>query len=232
MSKSISNEEAVLFPDVPHRKMGRAYPPHENPVHAFRAPSCKQLKKSTTMTYTGFHVHFEKIAMQQVRSLSFRHHSSIPDGDYAFMPMYCDDKTCDCRRALIAVLQVSPKYGQRQVATISYGWEKLDFYKKWSHSLPPDMLKMFKGPALDYLNKQSPHAEDLLQAFINTALDNVYIERLKKQYAMFKYKQGMHLLPELLKLAGVNEPCPCGSGKVFNLCCGKRKFSVRFRRRR
>ncbi len=184
------------------------------------------------MTYSGFYAHFEKIAMKQVRSLSFRNHQDIPDGDYAFMPMYCDDKTCDCRRAIIAVLQVSPEFRVGQVATISYGWEAMSFYRKWSHGMPEDMLKIFKGPALDYMNIQSPHAEALLESFITTALDAVYIERLKKQYAMFKHKQGMKMTPELLKLVGIYEPCPCGSGKVFNLCCGKKKFSERFGRRR
>lgn len=184
------------------------------------------------MTYSGFHVRFEKIAMQQVRSLSFRNHQRIPDGDYAFMPMYCDDKTCDCRRTLIAVLQVSPEFKLGQMATISYGWEAMPFYRKWSHGLTEDMLKLFKGPALDYMSLHSPQAEALLESFVNTALDDFYIERLRKQYAMFKYKQGMKMPPELQNLVGIYEPCPCGSGKVFNLCCGKKKFSERFGCRR
>lgn len=157
-------------------------------------------------------------------------HSDIPDGQYAFMPMYCDDKTCDCRRTIIQAYQVSPKECQFHAATISFGWESLDFYRKWSHYLPDEMVLEFKGPALDRMAQQSPYAEALLRHFIINFLDDGYIERLKSQYAMFKYKKGMKLPPEVSKYLKIYEPCPCGSGKNFNLCCGKTGlFKRRFR---
>ncbi len=183
------------------------------------------------MTYSGFHVQFEKIARNQTRSLSHRNTRGIPDGDYAFMPMYCDDKKCDCRRTLIAVLQVSPEFRPHQAATISYGWENMPFYRNWGHGMDEDMLNLFKGPAVDYMNQQSPHAGALLESFKQVALNAEYIERLKRQYAMVKYKQGMKLPPDLLKLLDLYGPCPCGSGNNFNVCCGKSgSFFRRFNR--
>lgn len=181
------------------------------------------------MHFKAFHAEFEKIARRQTRSLSIRGEPGIPDGDYAFLPMYCKDKTCDCRRTLINVLQVSPEYGPFHAATISYGWEPLSFYRDWAGALSEEEIKAFKGPALDVFNTQSPSAPYLLESFKNIVLDEVYAERIKRQYAMFKYKAGMKLPPELLKQGDFSGGCPCESGRPFMLCCGR---SRRPRRRR
>jgi SEC-C motif-containing protein len=185
------------------------------------------------MTYSGFHEYFEAISRQQTRSISSRNSFDLPDGDYVFLPMFCDDKKCDCRRTLINVLQVSPEFKRFHAATLSYGWEPKSFYKIWSPSMDENMLNEFKGPAIDYFNQQSKYSEAMLKIFVEVALDENYIERLKKQYAMFKYRQGMNMPPELLKYTGLYEPCPCGSGNTFKFCCGKSGksgFSRRFKR--
>lgn len=183
------------------------------------------------MTCSGFHVHFEKIARWQTRSLRFRHTPGLPDGDFAFMPMYCDDKKCDCRRTLLGVLQVSDEFVHYQAATISFGWENMGFYRKWGFGLDEDMLKMFKGPALDYMNQQSPHAEVILRAFQKIALTEEYIERLKRQYAIVKYRQGMKMPPDMLKILDLYGACPCGSGNAFVACCGRKgSFHKRYNR--
>lgn len=173
------------------------------------------------MIFTSFYAIFEKIAMKEVRLLTLVGHADIPDGQYAFMPLYCDDKKCDCRRAIIHVNQVSPEHRPFQSATISFGWESFDFYRRWSHHMPDDMVSEFKGPALDKMGPQSPYSEAMLKYFIKNTLDEAYIERLKRQYAMFKYKKGMKLPPDVAKYLSLYGPCPCGSGNNFKLCCGK-----------
>ena len=184
------------------------------------------------MTFSGFQVHFEKIAKVQTRTMFVRNTPDIPDGDYAILPMFCDGKKCDCRRALVNVLQMDPEHGPYHAATISYGWEPIYFYNDWKKFLSEKEFQTFVGPAIDHFNEQSKYSAPILELFVNTALDEEYIERLKKQYAMFKYKIGMKLPPELTKLIGIYEPCPCGSGKIFKACCGKRnRFGRRFRGR-
>ncbi|MCB0595702.1 MAG: SEC-C domain-containing protein [Lewinellaceae bacterium] len=182
------------------------------------------------MYFKAFHAEFEKIARLQTRSLTIVGEQKIPKGDYAFLPMYCKDKKCDCRRTLINVLQVTPEYGPFHAATISYGWEPLDFYRDWAKALSEEEIKIMKGPALDHFNTQSPSASHLLESFVNLVLDDDYSERLKRQYAMFKYKIGMKLPPDLEKQADLSGECPCGSGRPFKLCCGRGKFSRRYRR--
>lgn len=186
--------------------------------------------KKTSMYFKAFHEELEKIARKETRSLSIFKDPDIPNGDYAFLPMFCNDKKCDCRRALITVLQVTPEYGPFHGATISYGWEPLSFYRKWSNALTDEEVKAMKGPVLAQFNKQSEHAEPLLESFIRTVLDDEYSQRLQRQYAQFKYKIGMKLSPELSRQGDITGECPCGSGRPFRMCCGRGKFSRRYRR--
>lgn len=181
------------------------------------------------MHYSDFALKFEKIARLQTRSLSIRNNEDIPDGDYAFLPLFCNDKKCDCRRTMLNVLQVSPEFGVFHAATLSYGWEPLSFYREWSVGMSDSVLAEFKGPSLGRMNTQSPYAGALLGIFEEVVLDENYSKRLQRQYAMYKYKQGMKLAPEILSLLRLYEPCPCESGATFKNCCGKTSsFTRRF----
>ena len=78
-----------------------------------------------------------------------------------------------------------PETGWRQIwATISYGWESLDFYTKWggAHSDPLEM----KGPYLDPLNPQTEYSSALLNLFRFLIQSPDYVERLKRHYQMFR----------------------------------------------
>lgn len=72
------------------------------------------------------------------------------------------------------------------VATIGFGWEELDFYMKWAHG-DKDIGKHMKGPVLELTGvhtKYSERALILFKEFIKQ--DEVFLERLKKHYKMFK----------------------------------------------
>lgn len=173
------------------------------------------------MDYTNFHEILPKIAEKQTRMVTIVNDKNVPDGEYVFMDAHCTDKTCDCRRMFIHVLQFHPEYEPHHVATISYGWEPMSFYRNWSRGLTIEMLKNFKGPCLDAYQRQSPHAPFFLEFFKNMiATDSAYLNRLKKHYALFKWRIGMKLPkdipfdPDML--------CPCGSEKKFKFCCGKK----------
>ena len=56
---------------------------------------------------------------------------SLPSGEYGFFEWFCEDKDCDCRRALLQV--ISPQRKGRILATINYGWESAEFYTRWMH---------------------------------------------------------------------------------------------------
>lgn len=173
------------------------------------------------MEFKSFHEILPQIAEKETRFVTIRNNANVPDGDYAFMDTHCADKTCDCRRVFIQIQQVNPAYKQRHIAMISYGWESFAFYRKWSGGLTNEMLVEFKGPCLDSFQKQSPDAPYFLEFFKNVMLtDASYVNRLKKHYALFKWKTGMKLPKDI-----PFDPtmlCPCGSGAKYKFCCGKK----------
>lgn len=172
------------------------------------------------MYYELFHNVFPKIAERETRNLTVLNNPPIPRGEYLFATLYCNDKTCDCRRTIINVLQVEPVTIPKPIAVISYGWESMDFYRNWGSYLSDEMLKEFKGPCLDMMQPQSVHAEYFLDFFINEIQrDKNYANRIQRHYAYFKTKQKMKLPKKLTDLIEYNEPCPCGSGKNLKDCC-------------
>ena len=173
------------------------------------------------MEFISFYEILPNIAEKQTRHVTMINDKDVPAGEYAFMDIHCADKTCDCRRIFINVLQIHPDYEPRNVAFISYGWEPMSFYRNWSRGLTNEMLVNFKGPCLDAYQSQSPDAPYFLAIFKNMiATDPAYINRLKKHYAMFKWRIGMKLPKDIPFDPDMH--CPCGSEKKFKFCCGKK----------
>ncbi len=173
------------------------------------------------MKFTYFHELLPKIAEKEIRVASIRGNKSVPDGDYVFADIHCADKTCDCRRIFIFVSQVNPDYGVKHIAAISYGWEPMSFYRNWSRGLSTEMLKEFKGPALDSYQEQTPFAPFFLEFFITIIEKDVaYLNRLKKHYKLFKSRIGMKFPKDLPFDSDIQ--CPCESAKKFKFCCGKK----------
>ena len=184
------------------------------------------------MHFATFQEYFPKIAEIETRSVTILEEDSPLQGMFGFIPSFCLDKKCDCRRAIVSVYKASIDSPVRPLATISYGWENMSFYRNWSHGFDNEMLKQFKGPALDIAQPQSPFAEYFLSVFIdNLQKDESYRERFPRHYAYFKRKTGMILPPELKRYIKLFEDCPCGSGRMFKLCCGKARRGIKRRRR-
>jgi len=78
-----------------------------------------------------------------------------------------------------------PETGWSKVwATISYGWESLDFYRKWGVG-GSDPIQT-KGPYLDPLNPQSKYSSALLNLFRFLVQSPEYVARLQRHYQMFR----------------------------------------------
>jgi hypothetical protein len=129
-----------------------------------------------------FYTRFRELALNEMRSATVRGRSDLPDGEYGFLELYCDDPDCDCRRVIINV--VTPT-GPETLATINYGWENIEFYTQWMHG-DKILARGMQGATLDILNPQSRHADALLNLFEWVLEDQAYVERLKKHYALFK----------------------------------------------
>src|SRR5882724_5355072 len=110
------------------------------------------------MAHTVFYHYFPEIADKETRVIiiSDKSDTGLPKGEYAFIDLYCTDLDCDCRNVFIDVFNLQSR---ESVATISYGWEPLEYYKDWMGGEEDEyILKNFKGPDLVPLAKQSQFA--------------------------------------------------------------------------
>ena len=176
------------------------------------------------------------LAAKEMRTATlFEPREGIPTGSYGLVESYCPDPDCDCRRVMINV--VEQQHPTRYLAAIGYGF---------------DRDAEDAGPYLDPLNEQCPYADALLRLVEEVALsDPGYLARLERHYALVKraatdpghpaYQKlrqtadddgWMSQIDELIERiaagpaprpVGRNDPCPCGSGKKYKRCCGRKR---------
>jgi hypothetical protein len=135
------------------------------------------------MPMIPFTERFPEVGARETRSVTVPQRQDLPEGEYGFAELYCDEPACDCRRVMIDVLR--PETGWSKVwPTISYGWESLDFYRQWGGT-GSDPVQI-KGPYLDPLNPQTKYSSALLNLFRFLVQSPEYVARLQRHYQMFR----------------------------------------------
>lgn len=177
-----------------------------------------------------------EIASHETRVLTLLEpQRGVPAGKYFILESYCADPACDCRRVMLSV--VEERHPTVSLASINYAFDADD----------PD-----PGPFLDPLNPQCAYAQGLMELITELSLsDSAYLARLERHYALTKQaaadpthpayatlrKSFTDDIDEYLKSpagadaralisrlkVGRNDPCPCGSGKKYKACCGRKK---------
>ena len=69
-------------------------------------------------------------------------------------------------------------------ASINYGWESVEFYKRWGGSWVTTPNS--KGPFLDPLNPQTPYSPALLNLFRLLLQSPEYAQRIQTHYHIFR----------------------------------------------
>jgi hypothetical protein len=134
------------------------------------------------MAMLTFNTLFPELGITEMRVLTIKGMGIVPDDEYGLLEFYCDELDCDCRRVIVNVVS---RHTQQFLASISYGWESIEFYEKWTGNRKDALEAM--GPYLDPLNQQSVYAPVFLSLFIQYVLPDLdYIERLKRHYQLFK----------------------------------------------
>jgi len=136
------------------------------------------------MPMSPFMERFPELGARETQSLTVTGRSDLPDGDYGFIELYCNEPDCDCRRVTIFVLR--PHTGWKVWATLSYGWESLDFYQKWASAPDPLDPLEWQGPYLDPLAEQTQDAPVFLDLFKVILQSPGYGQRLKNHYRLFR----------------------------------------------
>jgi hypothetical protein len=85
------------------------------------------------MPMIPFMERFPDLAARETRSVTVSGRIDIPDGEYGFLESFCDEPGCDCRRVMIVVLRSDTELNKIW-ASINYGWESVEFYKRWGGS--------------------------------------------------------------------------------------------------
>lgn len=182
------------------------------------------------MYYEPIDTILQKICRTQIRTLTFLEaQPNVPVGEYIFLPYYCTDPKCDCRRAMVRVLTSG---STKPLAVISYGWESKTFYRKWGPFFSEEDLLKYKGPALEPFQPQGPHAEIWLAYFQQMLKDPEYARRYIDLYTKFKWETGMKIPKDLQPYLGLTAPCLCESGELYKSCCGAKQARRRRRKLR
>ena len=138
------------------------------------------------MSYVLFHNYFPELADRETRSLTVPRRSALglPAGEYGFLESYCDEPGCDCRRVMFTVI-ARDRMGIQ--AVIAWGWEDVEFYRRWFKYGNEADARELKGPALNWGSPATDLAPALLEVVRNILLkDPEYVERIKRHYQMFR----------------------------------------------
>jgi len=135
------------------------------------------------MPMIPFMERFPDLAARETRCVTVFGRSDIPDGEYGFLELFCDEPGCDCRRVMIAVLRSDTELNKIW-ASINYGWESIEFYKQWGGSWFTEADA--KGSFLDPLNPQTPYSPALLNLFRSLLRSPDYAKRIQSHYEIFR----------------------------------------------
>ena len=135
------------------------------------------------MDFVPFFSRYKDVAEKETRTIKITVSGlGVPRGEYILLENYCTDKSCDCRKVMLNVVEVNPP--RRILATIGYGWETVAFYTKWMHG-DEKIARSITGAYLELWGMQSQYAQNFLEIFKATLTDE-YVDTIKKHYQMFK----------------------------------------------
>ncbi len=179
-----------------------------------------------------FNLRFEDTAKKETRCIFLPEGSKykLPAGDYFFVESYCNDPDCDCRRVFLNVV-----HNNDIVATIGFGWESLEYYRRW---MDKEHAKDLKGPVLQTEGTNTKYSKEALKLFSEILLeDDIYMKRIKQHYEMFKqhlknnrndnksiscaeseYSKNEIKISALLEEARFHRNASCNDKKAIKIC--------------
>jgi hypothetical protein len=190
------------------------------------------------MSLIPFYMVDAQLAGEETRVLTFRApYRGIPAGRYDLVEYFCPNPACDCRRGMLNV--VEERDVERFLASISYAFDPddpdagpfLDPLNPQSHYAPAFLAVVEEIVFTDanYLARLERHYSMMKAA----ASDPTHPAYARLQHAITTAPDRF-LSPRdgaepdrvsddvVRRNVGRNEPCPCGSGRKYKHCCGRR----------
>ena len=179
------------------------------------------------------------LAAAETRTVTlFEPRDGIPPGSYGLIESYCPDPDCDCRRVMINV--VEKEHPRRYLAAIGYAFDR-DIKDAGPYLDPLNEQCSYAGALLRLVEqvvlrdaryvarlerhydlvKRAAHdpthpAYDTLRQATDS--DGGWASVRQMDALLGKTDPGPEPRP-----VGRNDPCPCGSGKKYKHCCGRRR---------
>ncbi len=183
------------------------------------------------------------LAVRETRTATlFKPRDGIPAGSYGLIEFYCPDPKCDCRRVMIRV--VEEKSLGHFLASIGYGFDRddaeagpyLDPLNEQCHYAAA-LLRLVVDVGLrdsEYVSRLERHyalvkraaadpehpAYETLHKATDWEDGGPLVRALKGSTGGLEHRVG-----PAPRRSGRNDPCPCGSGKKWRYCCGRRDRS-------
>ncbi len=118
----------------------------------------------------------------QVRTVSIKQSSQLPDGEYSFIDTYCNDSECDCRKTMIQVM-----LNEKLVSIINYGWEPQIFYENWmGDDTEDELMPKMHGASID-ISSPNLVSENAILALFNSLKNDMWISKFN--FTTMKLKQ-------------------------------------------
>jgi len=136
--------------------------------------------------FVPFDEYFPEIGAREIRTVTVPPSNPLhlPAGEYGFLELYCNEPGCDCRRVIFCVIA---RDGMSVQAFIGWGWEDIEFYRRWFRGGSQAEVIAVKGPALNVGSPRTPSGPALVELVRNVLLtDPAYVERIKRHYAMVR----------------------------------------------
>jgi hypothetical protein len=179
------------------------------------------------------------LAEKEMRTATlFGPREGIPAGTYGLVEFYCPDPDCDCRRVMLNV--VEKQHPTRYLAAIGYGFDR-DTAEAGPYLDPLNeqcayadaLLRLVQEVALSdpsYVIRLERHYERVKQAALDP--EHPAYPRLRQVVESDDDWLSESEMDELIerpvarpapRAVGRNDPCPCGSGKKYKRCCGRKR---------
>ena len=137
---------------------------------------------------------------------------SINDGptQYYFDDQYCINSTCSCKDVALAILPIENGIAQGGDSSPAVRYNYMN--GKWKlETLPADNSQPV-GRIMGKLSESLPDLSGTLKTRHGI---------LRRLYGKYRQNQGLETTGQPKQKIGRNEPCPCGSGKKYKMCCGR-----------
>ena len=179
------------------------------------------------------------LAEKETRTASlFEPRNGIPAGTYWLFESYCPDPDCDCRRVMLNVAE--KRRPTHFLASIGYGFDREaedagPYLDPLNEQCPyaGALMRLVEEVALSdprYVARFERHY-DLVRRAAGDPTHPAY-ETLRRATESDEGWISVRAMDALLedrapgpkpRPVGRNDPCPCGSGKKYKRCCGRRR---------